>query len=196
MKKGLFASFPSMDKTEKTIHFAHIVLKHDLLHGHLNWTIAGVAKEADYSRAWVYKQFSSTKSEILLSSLKLALDHQLVVSSEKEKKISEEGAVSVFMETRKSIAQYPEASMFVFKYYFSDTIYGETIRAYDKKYSEGLVRRHKLETKFQERFLRSLIHGIAVGPFLNQSDYISMAEAAMNPKLHEFLKELGPSSPS
>ena len=179
-----------MDKSSKTIQFAHIVLKHDLLLGHLNWTIAGVAKESGYSRAWVYKQFGSTKKQILLDSLKLALSHQLVVTPEKEKKIAEEGSLAIFLETRESILNYPEASFFVFKFYFSDCIFGETIREIDAKYRQGLSRRYKLETPFQESFVRSFIHGVALGPFLTKDDYIKLAKTATDPRLHEFIKNL------
>ncbi len=180
-----------MNKVSKLNIFSNIVLREEMLKGHLKWTVSLVAKEADVSRAWAYKNFGPDKNEILYQSLNTALDDFLCLSEERMELLKNEGATAVFLRSRELLTETPEIISFYLKYFFSDCRFGELIRSKENYYvRHGLTNRRNLKNRFQANFLRSLQHGTVLAFFLNPEETNELIDFSVSEKFLDWLRQM------
>lgn len=178
-----------MSKEKKINHFSYLVLKHEVLKGHLSWKVSAVAKEARVSRAWVYKYHGSKKSEILYNAVRNVMEDSFLLSEERRELIKKKGLATAFLKSRENVSETPEALIFYYMHFERKTIYGKLIREIEAKYfKDHLMVRNGFSNQFQGYLLRCLTHGLGSAVFLNEQQTKQMIQFVVSADLNAWLR--------
>lgn len=158
-----------MTKYERIVFLSCYILKQDLLQGHLKWKVTEISKSTRIARSLIYEFLGKNKKSILLSALECAMQEIYGLSQERMALRQNEDSMAGILRSRRLVMEAPELLSFYFKYRDRQNEVGKMIQSYEKKYLQLVAQQTGLKDPDRLIFIRTIIHGISVAPFLSEA---------------------------
>jgi AcrR family transcriptional regulator len=161
------------NKQETMMRLSQAVFSLEQSQGHLQWKVTSLVRKANISRALVYRYFGSSKTEILLSALKVFTSEFYCFSGTT-------AGLSLSQRIRRAheyVYKNPDAIIFYQIWRNRESIYQNEFLGIEKKFQKGL---RKIFSHFSEQQIlaaHTCIHGMVTAPFLNPELLTSVCEA-------------------
>lgn len=157
-------------KYERIIKLSSHVLRKEITDGHLKWKVTSLARASGISRTHIYEMLGHSKPEILKNALRFSLEEIYGLSPEREEMRKTMSPIGGILRSRKLVIETPELLAFYFRYRNRPDEIGQMIRHYEKKYLELVSRQTGVIDKGNLLYIRTIIHGVSVAPYLNDSE--------------------------
>lgn len=150
------------------------LLRLDVKAGHLKWKVTDLSRQSKTSRSRVYEILGSSKKSMLLTALKFVLEDIYGLSDERMK--MPQGKWEGILHSRQSVMQFPELLSFYFRQREKKDEAGSLIKTYEEKYLQLVAEQTGVTDPQALLFLRTIIHGIGVAPYLTDKQAIRCLE--------------------
>lgn len=157
-------------KYNRIISLSIQLIRMDIMQGHLKWKVTDLARVCKYPRSQIYELLGSTKPAILNNALKTLLEEIYGLSAERVALRESESHLIGVIQSRKIVMDAPELLSFYFRHRTREDQIGQTIRYYEKKYLELVQKQTKIQDKKLLLYIRTVIHGISVAPYLSDAE--------------------------
>ena len=157
-------------KYNRLISLSIQLIRMDVMQGHLKWKVTDLARVCKYSRSQIYELLGNSKADILNNALKALLEEIYGLSPERVALRETESHLAGVIRSRKIVIEAPELLSFYFRHRTRNDQIGQTIRHYEKKYLELVKKQTNIEDKGFLLYVRTVIHGISVAPYLSDAE--------------------------
>lgn len=158
------------NKHNRIISLSIQLIRMDVVQGHLKWKVTDLARVCKYPRSQIYELLGSNKAMILNNALKTLLEEIYGLSVARVAARESESVLAGVIRSRKIVIDAPELLSFYFRHRTRDDQIGQTIKYYEKKYIELVQKQTKIKDKKMLLYIRTIIHGISVAPYLSDAE--------------------------
>ncbi len=155
----------------------HTVFRMEIVHGHLKWRVADLARSAGVSRSLVYHYLGRSKLEILLSAIELIWPEFYGLTESRQKK----GFMASVLLSKDLSRRMPFLTCFYYSWILREnTLIGKKLLQYDHEFE--LTMRKAFPQLDDQRFwlFRAVLHGVVTGHFLTNSQATQIIELALS----------------
>lgn len=158
-------------KYEKILRITSEVIRQEVVNKNLSWKITEVAQICQVSRSYIYGLLGQSKELILKNSLQILIEEIYGISQERRalEKNTEIDYAQVFLKSRSLVIDCPELLSFYFRQRAKTGDLSEIIQRNEKKYLQSVGKRFNLQGE-KLLFIRTIIHGISVAPYLSNEE--------------------------
>lgn len=162
-------------KYERVIALSAHVIRLDVQRGGLKWKVTELAKTSRVARSWIYEVLGKNKTEMRKNALKFMLEELYSLSPERTQMDRSTGRLPGLIRSRQLVRTVPEALAFYFRHRDEQTELGALIRQYEKRFLERVAADLKISDPTDLLFIRTMIHGISVAPFIDNAQAAMLA---------------------
>lgn len=159
-----------MNKQKKLIDLCAVVIRQDVLQGHLKWKVTDIARKSRVPRSRIYEVLGAGKEAMLKNALSLLLAEIYGLSPERRQQRAIGGPLDGIFASRAIVSETPELLSFYFRHRDRANEIGAVIRQFEKEYLGLVAEQTGLKDPDLLLFIRTAIHGISVAPFLSKRD--------------------------
>lgn len=146
------------------------LIRLEVIRGPDRWRVTELSRSSRFARSRIYEVLGKNKTEMLENALAAVLDELYGLSPERVEFELSQGVVQGFHRSRQLVMDHPELLAFYFRNRRRQDKVGEIIRTKEKKYLEKVTNRTPNNDATYILFVRTMIHGISLAPFLEDSD--------------------------
>jgi hypothetical protein len=155
------------EKYDRIIALSTYLIRLEIQKGSLRWKATELARCGRISRSRLYEILGKNKSDMRRNALVFLLEELYSLSPERIKFDQVNGRLAGLIRSRELVRYAPELLAFYFRNRDKKDELGGVIRSHEKRFLERISIDLKIVDPADLLFIRTMIHGISVAPFLN-----------------------------
>lgn len=163
-------------KYERIIALSTHLIRLEVQKGGPRWKATDLARISRTSRSRIYELLGRNKSEMRRNAVIFLLEELYSLSAERLEFDKTQGRLAGLKRSRELVRSVPELLAFYFRNRDGNDELGIVIRACEKRFLERVSTDLKLTNSIDLLFIRTMIHGISLAPFLADAEVEALAK--------------------